>query len=155
MLTHFLTGCRYWHFPSTVMVEEVNVCREVISGIKADVKFGRLPKIGPGRIPKKNAVGTMYTFPLWWSPKLLQVREILAEQSWKTNTGATWTFWGKPPYYWLTNWRSVGNLCNEKRKFQFCCPRGKGAPYPLIQVCLGHDQLAPADLSQVYNPHGL
>lgn len=46
------------------MVEEVNVCREVILGIKAHVRFGRFPKIGPGKIQKENAVGTMYTFPL-------------------------------------------------------------------------------------------
>lgn len=38
------------------MVEEVNVCREVIPGIKTDVRFGRLPKIDPGRIQKENAV---------------------------------------------------------------------------------------------------
>ena len=38
------------------MIEEVNVCREVIPGIKAGVRFGRLPKIGPGRIQKEKAI---------------------------------------------------------------------------------------------------
>lgn len=38
------------------MVEEVNVCSEVIPGIKADIRFGRLPKTGPERIQKEDAV---------------------------------------------------------------------------------------------------
>lgn len=38
------------------MIEEVNVCTEVILGIKTDVIFGRLPKIGPGRLQKEKAV---------------------------------------------------------------------------------------------------
>lgn len=50
------------------MVEEVNICREVISGIKADVRFGKLPKIGPGRIQKENAVRNKVHIPLVMVP---------------------------------------------------------------------------------------